>query len=65
MVRNVGPFGKKQSHWLFEPLILTEPLFPWLFGPAKNSDRSEQADSALLCKPVTKATGRQQTAHFY
>jgi hypothetical protein len=28
----VGPFGKRQSHWLFEPLILSKPLFPWFFG---------------------------------
>lgn len=21
-----------QSHWLFEPLIVAAPLFPWFFG---------------------------------
>ena len=45
---SVGPFGKRQSHLLFEPLFLTEPLFPWFFGPATNSDRSDRADSICV-----------------
>jgi hypothetical protein len=45
--KKVGPFGKRQSHWLFEPLLLTGPLFPWFFGPVSHSDHSEQADSEL------------------
>jgi hypothetical protein len=66
-VVNVGPFGKRQSHWLFEPLLFTEPLFPWFFGPATNSDRSERADSRICCNRVTKqlkAIQQQQTLVF-